>query len=133
MKIVVVALVLGFHQVQQELVAALLGTNLRTLQGADREQEGRQRMREALEVFGRYVSKDLVGQIMRSPDTAGLGGTRRDLTVMFTDIEGFSRISEAIEPELLTSRLSRYFDPSVEQAVVVPEFRKALVAQKDKN
>jgi len=69
-----------------------------------------ERMREALEVFGRYVSKDLVGQIMRSPDTAGLGGTRRDLTVMFTDIEGFSRISEAIEPELLTSRLSRYFE-----------------------
>ena len=69
-----------------------------------------ERMREALEVFGRYVSKDLVSQIMRSPDSAGLGGTRRDLTVMFTDIEGFSRISEAIEPELLTSRLSRYFE-----------------------
>jgi adenylate cyclase len=69
-----------------------------------------ERMREGLEVFGRYVSKDLVSQIMRSPDSAGLGGTRRDLTVMFTDIEGFSRISEAIEPELLTSRLSRYFE-----------------------
>jgi adenylate cyclase len=64
-----------------------------------------ERMREGLEVFGRYVSKTLVHQIMRSPETAGVGGTRREITVMFTDIEGFSRISETREPELLTSRL----------------------------
>ncbi len=69
-----------------------------------------ERMREGLEVFGRYVSKDLVTQIMRSPNATGLGGTRRDLSVMFTDIDGFSRISESMEPELLTSRLSRYFE-----------------------
>jgi adenylate cyclase len=69
-----------------------------------------ERMREGLEVFGRYVSRNLVHQIMRSPDAAGVGGTRREITVMFTDIEGFSRLSETMEPELLTSRLSRYFD-----------------------
>ncbi|MBI3197316.1 MAG: hypothetical protein HYZ40_07365 [Rhodospirillales bacterium] len=34
----------------------------------------------------------------------------REVTVMFTDIEGFSRLSETMEPELLTSRLSRYFE-----------------------
>jgi adenylate cyclase len=69
-----------------------------------------ERMREGLEVFGRYVSKDLVHQIMRSPESTGVGGTRREVTVMFTDIEGFSRLSETMEPELLTSRLSRYFE-----------------------
>jgi adenylate cyclase len=69
-----------------------------------------ERMREGLEVFGHYVSKDLVRQIMRSPASTGVGGERRDMTVMFTDIEGFSRISEDIAPELLTSRLSRYFE-----------------------
>ncbi|MBL6654309.1 MAG: HAMP domain-containing protein [Reyranella sp.] len=69
-----------------------------------------ERMREGLEVFGRYVSRNLVHQIMRSPEVAGVGGTRREITVMFTDIEGFSRLSETMEPELLTSRLSRYFD-----------------------
>lgn len=68
-----------------------------------------ERMREGLEVFGRYVSKDLVQQIMRAPESAGVGGVRRDVTVMFTDIEGFSLISETLAPELLTSRLSRYF------------------------
>ena len=69
-----------------------------------------ERMRDGLEVFGRYVAKDLVRQIMRSPAAAGVGGQRREVTVMFSDIEGFSRISEDIPPELLTSRLSRYFD-----------------------
>jgi adenylate cyclase len=69
-----------------------------------------ERMREGLEVFGLYVSKELVGEIMRAPGRTGLGGTRRELSVMFTDIEGFSRITENIEPELLTSRLSRYFE-----------------------
>lgn len=69
-----------------------------------------ERMREGLEVFGRYVSKDLVHQIMRSPESTGVGGTRREVTVMFSDIEGFSLISETMEPELLTSRLSRYFE-----------------------
>jgi len=69
-----------------------------------------ERMREGLEIFGRYVSKDLVHQIMRSPETSGVGGIRREVTVMFTDIESFSRLSETMEPELLTSRLSRYFE-----------------------
>jgi adenylate cyclase len=72
--------------------------------------EAVERMREGLEVFGHYVSKDLVRQIMRSPASTGVGGERRDVTVMFTDIEGFSRISENIAPELLTGRLSRYFE-----------------------
>lgn len=69
-----------------------------------------ERMREGLEIFGRYVSKDLVHQIMRSPESSGVGGTRREITVLFTDIEGFSLLSETMEPELLTSRLSRYFE-----------------------
>jgi len=69
-----------------------------------------ERMREGLEVFGRYVSKTLVQQVMRSPESSGVGGVRRDVTVMFTDIESFSLLSERMEPEILTERLSRYFD-----------------------
>ena len=50
-----------------------------------------ERMREGLEVCRPLRVKNLVHQIMRSPETAGVGGRRRDVTVMFTDIEGFSR------------------------------------------
>ena len=67
-------------------------------------------MRQGLQIFGRYVSKDLVAQILRAPEDAGVGGEQRELTVMFTDVEGFSFISESIDPKLLTSRLSRYFE-----------------------
>ncbi|MGD9884099.1 MAG: adenylate/guanylate cyclase domain-containing protein [Reyranella sp.] len=69
-----------------------------------------ERMRQGLEVFGRYVSKHLVQQVMRSPESSGVGGVRREVTVMFTDIESFSLLSETMEPEILTGRLSRYFD-----------------------
>ncbi len=72
--------------------------------------ESVERMRDGLEVFGRYVSRGLVERIMRSPQGSGLRGERRDITVMFTDIEGFSRISETLPPEVLTRRLSHYFE-----------------------
>ena len=69
-----------------------------------------ERMREGLQVFGRYVSKDLVRQVMSTQGDTAVGGVRREMTVMFTDIERFSRIGEGMAPELLTSRLSRYFE-----------------------
>ena len=69
-----------------------------------------ERLRDGLEIFGRYVAKNLVRQIMRSPETAGVGGEQRQVTVMFSDIESFSRISQGLSPQVLTGRLSRYFD-----------------------
>jgi adenylate cyclase len=69
-----------------------------------------ERMRDGLEVFGRYVSRRLVDRIMHSPEGVGLHGERREITVMFTDIEGFSRIAETLPPEVLTRRLSHYFE-----------------------
>lgn len=67
-------------------------------------------MRDGLEVFGRYVSRGLVERIMRAEGGASRRGVRRDLTVMFTDVEGFSRIAETLPPEVLTRRLSHYFE-----------------------
>lgn len=69
-----------------------------------------ERMRDGLHNFGRYVSRGLVEQIMHSPEATGMRGVRRDVTVMFTDIEGFSRIAEQLRPEVLTQRLSHYFE-----------------------
>jgi hypothetical protein len=48
-------------------------------------------------------------------------------------IVAYEKTGAKADAQRLTERLSRYYDPSVEQAVVVPEFRKNLVAQKDKN
>lgn len=68
------------------------------------------RMRSGLELVGRYIPKQIVRRLLESDEAGKVGGFRRDVTVMFTDIEGFSAISESIEPEVLMSRLSEYFD-----------------------
>lgn len=68
------------------------------------------RMRSGLELFGRYIPKQIVRRLLDSDDAGKIGGSRRDVTVMFTDIQGFSAIGESIEPEVLMSRLSEYFN-----------------------
>jgi len=68
------------------------------------------RMRSGLDLFGRYIPKQVVRRLLDSDDAGKIGGVRRDVTVMFTDIQGFSAIGESIEPEVLMSRLSEYFN-----------------------
>ena len=60
--------------------------------------------------FGTYLSPDLVAQLQRNPDLLRLGGTKQDLTIMFTDVRGFTTISEHYgeDVEGLTSIMNRY-------------------------
>ena len=46
------------------------------------------------QLFGRFVSKDIYAQLVDNPELARLGGQRRDMTVLFSDIRGFTTISE---------------------------------------
>ena len=68
------------------------------------------RMKSALRSFSAYVPKELVRQIIDSGIDTEVGGARRPVTVMFSDLRDFSRISEALAPEEVLDRLSRYFD-----------------------
>jgi adenylate cyclase len=65
--------------------------------------------RTALETFGRYVPKSLVRKVVDSCEEPTLGGDRRHVTLLFTDIVGFTTISEATRPEVLVELLSEYF------------------------
>ena len=67
-------------------------------------------MKTALRSFGAYVPKALVHSIVESGVGTDVGGERRPLTVMFTDIESFASCAEAMEPETLLERLSHYFE-----------------------
>jgi len=58
--------------------------------------------------FKHYLSADVIEQIMRDPSSLKLGGERRELTIFFSDLEGFSTISEGLEPEELTHLLNDY-------------------------
>ena len=61
-------------------------------------------------MFGRYVPKALVREIVQSGTPPELGGRRQEITVLFTDIAGFTRIAEDTEPEDLMLRTSEYFE-----------------------
>lgn len=61
--------------------------------------------------FGSYVSPDLVAELVRHPERLQLGGQRRELTVLFSDIRGFTTLSEGLAPEELVKLLNRYLSP----------------------
>lgn len=58
--------------------------------------------------FSRYVSPDVVDEILERPEGLGLGGQRRHITILFSDIRGFTSISEAVEPEQVVALLDDY-------------------------
>jgi adenylate cyclase len=60
--------------------------------------------------FGTYLSPDLVAKLQKNPDLLRLGGTKQPLTIMFTDVRGFTAISEHYgeDVEGLTSIMNRY-------------------------
>ncbi|WP_419786262.1 adenylate/guanylate cyclase domain-containing protein [Pseudodesulfovibrio sp.] len=66
-------------------------------------------MKIALRSFGQYVPSTLVAKIVSGELEPRLGGSRRPLTVLFTDIADFTSISEAADPEELMGRVSVYF------------------------
>ncbi len=64
--------------------------------------------------FGRYVSPQVLEYLLENPDRVDLGGERRDLTILFSDIRGFTTISESNEPEDVVEMLNDYLTRMVE-------------------
>lgn len=75
------------------------------------EERSRRQTREA---FQRYVSPEVVNEILRDPGRLQLGGIKKDLTVLFSDIRGFTSISEGLTPEQVASILNEYLTPMTE-------------------
>ncbi|HLP16931.1 MAG TPA: adenylate/guanylate cyclase domain-containing protein [Bacteroidota bacterium] len=70
--------------------------------------EGRAK-RQMQKMFGRYVNPHIVTQLAASPDDAGVSGVEVEATVLFSDIEGFTSISETKTPSELVAFLNNYF------------------------
>ncbi len=102
----------GSKQLQIELVAPTLGAVFVTLTAmtASLATEGREKA-ELRSAFGQYLQSTLVERILRDPERLRLGGQRRELTVLFSDIRSFSKFSEALEPEALSDFLNEYLTP----------------------
>lgn len=71
---------------------------------------GSEQRRFAQSALGKYLPADVAAQIMKDPDQLALSGEKRQIYAMFTDLEGFTKLSHAITPEQLSELLNRYLD-----------------------
>lgn len=67
-------------------------------------------MRSSLKSFKKYVPTSLVRQLIETGEDAVIGGTKKSLTIFFSDIENFVTISERMDPQLLMEHLCEYFN-----------------------
>jgi adenylate cyclase len=66
---------------------------------------------EIKKAFSKYVSKDLVEQILKNSDAIELRGKKLHMSVFFSDIRGFTEFSEKMDPVELSEMLNKYFTP----------------------
>lgn len=81
---------------------ALLGAT-----GYNYATEGRER-RFIKQAFQHYLSPAVIGKILEDPSRLRLGGERRELTIFFSDLQGFTTLSEKLDPQELTLLLNDY-------------------------
>jgi len=72
--------------------------------------EATDRMKSSLRSFGKYVPRELVQDLLQSGREAVLGGEKLTITTLFSDIAGFTTLSEAMEPAQLVAALGEYFE-----------------------
>ncbi|MCO5164968.1 MAG: adenylate/guanylate cyclase domain-containing protein [Planctomycetes bacterium] len=89
--------------------AVAKGTRLLVAEGAEavlKAERARQRL-------GVYVSEEVAAALDTSDDDPALGGARREVAVLFSDLRGFTRFAEKLEPEALVGELNAYLDAMV--------------------
>jgi adenylate cyclase len=83
----------------------LLPVAATSLLGVGADVLSKRRLRDAL---GRYVSPEVAARVERNP--GDLEGERRQVSILFTDLRGFTTLSERMAPEQMAARLTEYFD-----------------------
>lgn len=68
-------------------------------------------------LFSRYVSKEVLAEILKNPSTIALGGEEREITVLFSDIRGFTTLSESLPPKEVMRILNDYFSVMTEEVI----------------
>jgi adenylate cyclase len=71
---------------------------------------GSEQRKFAHSALGKYLPPDVANEIMKDPDRLKLTGEKKEIYALFTDLEGFTKLSHAIEPEQLSTLLNRYLD-----------------------
>lgn len=71
---------------------------------------GSDQRRFAQSALGKYLPRDIANAILRDPERLSLSGEKREIIALFTDLEGFTKLSHAIPPETVANLLNRYLD-----------------------
>ncbi|MBI2313384.1 MAG: adenylate/guanylate cyclase domain-containing protein [Betaproteobacteria bacterium] len=67
--------------------------------------------RQITGLFGRYVSPALVDEMAKNPEQVSMEGESREMSVLFTDVRGFTTISEGMEPKELSKLMNEFLTP----------------------
>lgn len=67
--------------------------------------------RQLAGLFGQYVPPELVDEMAKDPESFSLEGESREMTVLFSDVRGFTSISEGLDPRQLTHLMNEYLTP----------------------
>jgi len=97
-------------------------TLLFTDQSKERELEKevkivREERRLIKDIFSRYLSERVVAKLVENPDLINLGGDKKDATVFFADIRGYTSFSEGKDPEYIIQIFNEYFSVAVESII----------------
>ncbi len=103
--------------VAQVLAMFLVATTWRFMD----EERSKRRAREA---FGRFLAPSVVEEVLAQEGALRLGGEKRELTVLFSDVRGFTSISERLEPQLLLELLNEVLTPMTD--VIVSGYQGTL-------
>ncbi len=87
------------------IVLIYLGVTMQRFLAEERERE---RIRKT---FESYVAPTVVQEMLKHPEQLRLGGERREISILFTDIRGFTTMSEDLDPEALVSLLHDFLNP----------------------
>ncbi len=65
-------------------------------------------------MFGRYLSTEVMNTLIENPSALELGGEKREVTIMMTDLRGFVALTERLKPEKVVEMLNAYFEVMVD-------------------
>lgn len=82
--------------------------------------------------FGRYMDEEIARELMRRPEAARLGGEKREVAILMSDLRGFTPLAETLSPDATISILNRYFSRIIEtirkhKGIIVDFFGDALL------
>ena len=82
--------------------------------------------------FGRYVDPEFARMLLKHPEASRLGGKRREVAILMSDIRGFTALSETLSPEIIVRVLNQYFSHMIQiiqnhQGIIVDFFGDSIL------